>query len=117
MASRALQLSTLLAAAHLAIVAPASGAGICDTALQDARDSKQTYAEDRPFPLVCNWNYIFALERQMIRLGDLDHKRAADAYHEQIDREAIKRAQRRVQLPETGVADPRLFVLYMSLEN
>lgn len=115
MANKVQLLSAVLAVAHLAAVAPASGAGICDTALRDARNSKQDYAEDRPFPLVCNWNYIFALERQMIRLGDLDHLRPADAYHEQIDPAAVKRAQHRVQLRETGVADPRLFVLYMSL--
>jgi len=90
-------------------------AGICGGALEAARNATGPYAEDRPFPVQCNWNYIFALEEKMIRLGDLTRRRSAREFDDQIDAAAVKRAQVRVGLSQTGIVDVALFVTYMSL--
>jgi hypothetical protein len=58
---------------------------------------------------------VFAIEDKMLRLGDLESRRKPEAYHDQIDPDAIRRAQRRVGLPETGLLDLSLFTYYMSL--
>jgi hypothetical protein len=113
MANRTLMTALLvLATPH---VGSTHAAGICDDALRAARNSVATYAEERPFPIQCNWNYMFALEDKMIKLGDLTNRRSSKHFHDQIDADAIRRAQRRVALPQTGIVDEALFIAYMSL--
>ena len=109
--------STILLMLVLLLALPsgsASAAGICNDALHAVRDSTAPSAEGRPFPIQCNWNYMFALEEKMLRLGDVDKRRPPEAYDDQIDPIAIKRAQRRVGAPQTGIVDLTFFVTYMS---
>lgn len=113
-ANRIVTLPILALLAGLSTV-QADAAGICTGALRAVQNSDATAAEERPFPIQCNWNYIFALEDKMLRLGDLKRPRPPEAYDHQIDSVAVKLAQRRVGLPETGVVDTAFFVSYMSL--
>jgi len=90
---------------------------VCSNAIERARETHPQAAEEVSFPIECNWNYMFALEAKMLHLGDLAKPRSAPDFDNQIDPVAVKRAQRRVQLKETGLVDWALLAAYLSLPD
>lgn len=98
----------------LAMTAGPLWAGPCSDAILATQMSPAESAQAKVFPIVCNWNYIAALERKMVALGDAHDFRTMKQYHDPIAPDFVRNAQRRVDLPETGVVDFELFVAYMT---
>lgn len=90
--------------------------GPCTEARILLQQSKSDYAHQKTYPIGCNWNYVAALEQKMILLGDLKKKRSNKNYHNAIDKNAVKKAESRVQLEQTGIVSIELFEKYMSIQ-
>ena len=90
-------------------------AGPCSDALDAILKSDTDFASERPYPILCNWNLVFAFERKLLDLGDLETPRTAKEFHDPIDPEAIRAAQARLGMVQTGVLSMDLFINYMQI--
>lgn len=92
-------------------------AGPCSDALNAILNSNTDFASERPYPILCNWNLVFAFERKLLELGDLETPRTAKEFHDPIDPEAVRAAQEKVGMAQTGVLSMELFINYMQIDG
>lgn len=58
---------------------------------------------------------MFAFERKLLDLGDLKTPRTAREFHDPIDPVAIRAAQSRLGMAQTGILSMELFINYMQI--
>lgn len=101
----------------LSVASTEAMAGPCRDALVPINSASVNFAHEKLYPLACNWTLIGAFERKMVEMGDLKHGQQRGLYHKRPLSVAVKKAQRRLNLEETGKISLRLFQNYMSLQK